>query len=136
MLTNNRLSRRGVLRVFGLASGGLVASGLLAACGSPAPQAAPAATTAPAAVVAPAATAAKPASGKTPKPRGILKIALNQEANTVDPHKSRDIAGTQIKSMIYSQLIKYGRDLKIQPDLAERYENTDPTTYVFTLRKG
>jgi peptide/nickel transport system substrate-binding protein len=151
MDTNRRLSRRGVLRVFGLASGGLVATGLLAACGSPAPQTSPPATTAPAAIApaarttAPATGAAAPTSapaaavaagGKTPKRGGILKIALNQEANTVDPHKSRDIAGTHIKGMIYSQLIKYGRDLQIQPDLAERHEMVDPTTYVFYLRKG
>ncbi|HEV7666054.1 MAG TPA: ABC transporter substrate-binding protein, partial [Chloroflexota bacterium] len=155
MDTDRRLSRRHVLRAFGFASGGLVITGLLAACGSPAPQAASAPTTAPATAptVAPVAaaptsapaSAAKPTaassaatapSGKTPKRGGVLKIALNQEANTVDPHKSRDIAGTHIKGMIYSQLVKYGRDLQIQPDLAERYDNPDPLTYVFTLRQG
>jgi ABC-type transport system substrate-binding protein len=157
MDTNRRLSRRGVLRAFGLASGGLVAGGLLAACGSAAPPAAPQATiapptvapaaptaapaaatsaSAPSATSAPAAAAGTAVSGKTPKRGGVLKIALNQEANTVDPHKSRDIAGTQIKSMVYSQLVKYGRDLQIQNDLAERYESPDPTTYVFALRKG
>jgi ABC-type transport system substrate-binding protein len=151
MLTNGGLSRRDILRAFGVASGGLVISGLLAACGSPTPPTAAPATTGPATAApttAAAVTAAAPASatavpaagaaagGKTPKRGGILKVALNQEANTVDPHKSRDIAGTQIKSMIYSQLIKYGRDLQIQPDLAERNENPDPTTYVFYLRKG
>lgn len=145
-----RLNRRGLLRAFGLASAGLVAGGLLTACGSPAPSAAPPATVAPttlapptsqpaatnAAAATPAATqpATQPTT-KSPKKGGVLKVALNQEANTVDPHKSRDIAGTHIKGMIYSQLIKYGRDLQIQPDLAERWENPDPTTYTFYLRK-
>ena len=123
----------------------------LTACGGPSPSAAPPARTAPATTAAATATvgsepAAKPppatiqptqqSAAGTPKKGGILKIALNQEANTIDPHKMRDIAGTQIKGMVYSQLMKYGRDLQIQPDLAERWENPDSTTYVFHLRNG
>jgi peptide/nickel transport system substrate-binding protein len=152
-----RLSRRDLLRAFGFASTGLVTTGLLAACGGAGTPVAPAPTTGPATVAAPTSAPAAPAaatgaaaapasaptaaaagatSTKTPKRGGILKIALNQEANTVDPHKSRDIAGTHIKGMVYSQLLKYGRDLQIQPDLAERYDNPDPTTFVFSLRKG
>jgi peptide/nickel transport system substrate-binding protein/glutathione transport system substrate-binding protein len=146
-----RLSRRDLLRAVGLTSTAFLATGLLTACGGAGTPAAPAATTAPATVAAPTAPAAgatRPAastpanaggaapSAKAPKRGGILKIALNQEANTVDPHKSRDIAGTHIKGMVYSQLMKYGRDLQIVPDLAERYDNPEPTTYVFYLRKG
>ena len=145
MQNTRRISRRYALRAFGIASTGLFAATLLSACGpgaapvAPAPTAAAAPTTAAAAVAAKPTAAATPAPAAatgTPKKGGIIKIALNQEANTIDPHKSRDIAGTQIKGMVYSQLIKYGRDLQIQPDLAERYENPDPTTYVFYLRKG
>jgi peptide/nickel transport system substrate-binding protein/glutathione transport system substrate-binding protein len=147
-MLRTRVGRRDLLRAIGLASGGLVATGLLAACGGAGTPAAPLATTAPAkpapppptAAPATAAAATTPAAqsapAKTPKRGGILKIALNQEANTVDPHKSRDIAGTHIKGMVYSQLMKYGRDLQIVPDLAERYENPDPTTYLFYLRKS
>ncbi len=156
MQTSSRFNRRELLRALGLGSVGLAAGGLLAACGNGAAQSAPAPTTAPATIAAPtsapaasaptpqsaAAAAPTPASSATqattkpPKKGGILKIALNQEANTVDPHKSRDIAGTQIKGMVYSQLLKYGRDLQVQPDVAERYDNPDPTTYVFHLRQG
>jgi peptide/nickel transport system substrate-binding protein len=133
MENTRRLSRRDLLRAFGLASTGLIATGLLAACGG---ATAPAALSTPAAPSTPASTGVAVAPAKAPKRGGILKIALNQEANTVDPHKSRDIAGTHIKGMVYSQLMKYGRDLQIMPDLAERYDNPDPTTYVFYLRKG
>jgi ABC-type transport system substrate-binding protein len=151
MQTSRRFSRRELLRAISLGSVGLAAGGLLAACGSGAAPSAPASTTAPATSTAATAAAPTPAAAadqatpatastqtltRTPKKGGILKIALNQEANTVDPHKSRDIAGTQIKGMVYSQLLKYGRDLQIQSDLAERYDNPDPTTYVFHLRQG
>ena len=153
---SGRLSRRGAL--LRLAGG---TAGLLAACSSSAPGAPtsapttaptvvsqPAATTAPAAPapttqLGPTAAAAAPtavtgvaASTRPPKKGGTLKIALNQEANTVDPHRSKDIAGTHIKGMLYSQLLKYGRDLQVQPDVAERYDNPDPTTWIFHLRQG
>jgi peptide/nickel transport system substrate-binding protein len=156
MQPTRRVNRRELLRALGLGCSGLVVGGLLAACGGAATPAVPAPTSAPptvgAATSAPAAPATTPAAAaavaSTPasaattaasrpvKKGGTLKIALNQEANTVDPHKSRDIAGTHIKGMVYSQLLKYGRDLQVQPDLAERYDNPDPTTYVFHLRQG
>jgi peptide/nickel transport system substrate-binding protein len=154
MQNTRRLNRRDLLRGFGIVSAGLVATGLLDACGSAAAPAATVATTGPATVAAPTrapaaastpVAASTPAAASTPvsasagaaiKRGGVLKVALNQEANTIDPHKSRDIAGTQIKSMVYSQLMKYGRDLQIVPDLALRYDNPDPTTYVFSLRQG
>lgn len=67
---------------------------------------------------------------------GTLQMALNQESATIDPHKSRDAAGTQIKGMIYSQLLKYYYGRELVPDLAESYEALDEVTYVFNLRRG
>ena len=63
-------------------------------------------------------------------------MGINQESATIDPHKSRDIAGTQIKGLVYSQLLKYYKGRQLVPDLAEKYETVDDTTYVFTLKKG
>ena len=115
--------------------------------------AAPAATTAPAVVSQPAtqpspvvtAAAAPPASQPTPAPAaankpikkgGVLKMGINQESATIDPHKSRDIAGTQIKGLVYSQLLKYYKGRQLVPDLAEKYDIVDDVTYVFTIKKG
>ena len=85
-----------------------------AAPAAPQPTAKPVVT---AAAAAPAGAAApKPApaaAGKEPKRGGTLKLGINQESATIDPHKSKDIAGTQIKGLVYSQLLKYyhGRQL-------------------------
>jgi glutathione transport system substrate-binding protein len=160
------VTRRRFLKVAGLLSGTAIATSLLAACGaqptppagSGASEAKPAATTAPAvqATAAPPPPTAKPvvtaaaaapagaapptavpaAAGKAPKRGGILKMGINQESATIDPHKSKDIAGTQIKGLVYSQLLKYYHGRQIVPDLAEKYEVVNDTTYVFTLRKG
>ena len=121
---------------------------------SAAPKTAPAApTTAPAApaglptakpavvatsaAVAPPAAATQPAAvAKEPKRGGTLKLGINQESATIDPHKSKDVAGTQIKGLVYSQLLKYYHGRQLVPDLAEKYEVVNDTTYAFTLRKG
>jgi peptide/nickel transport system substrate-binding protein len=76
------------------------------------------------------------ASRQEVKPGGTLTMGLNQESLTIDPHISRDGAGTQIKTLIYSQLIKYYYGKEIVPDLAESYEEVDEVTYVFKLRPG
>lgn len=75
-------------------------------------------------------------SAQEVQPGGTLTVGLNQESVTIDPHLSRDAAGSQIKGLIYSQLIKYYYDREIVPDLAESYEAVDDLTYVFTLRQG
>ena len=59
-------------------------------------------------------------------------MGINQESATIDPHKSKDIAGTQIKGLVYSQLLKYYHGRQLVPDLAEKYETVNDTTYVFT----
>ncbi len=92
-----------------------------------------AAANSPSGAATPAAAAA--AANKPAKKGGILKMAINQESATIDPHKSKDIAGTQIKGMVYSQLLKYYKGRQLVPDLAEKYETVDDTTYVFTLKK-
>lgn len=139
----NRISRRKVLQVTGLTTGAAVGGWLLVGCGggSVAPTATPGSATqaAPAGNATAArgsASAATGVAGRTPKRGGTLKMGLNQEAATIDPHKSRDIAGTQIKGLIYSQLLKYGKGNQLAPDLAEKYEAVDDKTYVFHLRKG
>jgi peptide/nickel transport system substrate-binding protein len=146
----------GLLTACGAQSAAPASSGATAPTSAPAAPAAAATTaptTAPAVVAKPAtqpspvvtaaaappagaATPAPAASGKTPKKGGSLKMGINQESATIDPHKSRDIAGTQIKGLVYSQLLKYYKGRQLVPDLAEKYDVIDDTTYVFTLKKG
>jgi peptide/nickel transport system substrate-binding protein len=113
-----------------------------------APAAAPAATTAPAAPAAakpteaPAAAkpteAAKPAAAAgTPKKGGVLIIGATDEAASLDPHFQNALARQQRTQNIYSYLVQADKDLRIQPDLAEKWElSPDGKTYTFTLRKG
>ena len=125
-----------------------------------APSPAAAATTAPAAPAAPAAAqaarrapkpteapaaaarpteAAKPgrAAAGTPKQGGVLIVGATDEAASLDPHWQNALARQQRTQNIYSYLVQTDKDLRIQPDLAEKWEiSPDGKTYTFTLRKG
>ena len=60
-----------------------------------------------------------------------------------DPHLSINVRTQSTLSFVYSKLVRHkvGADVRpgtfiVEPDLAERWEELDDTTYVFHLRKG
>jgi peptide/nickel transport system substrate-binding protein len=150
-----RISRRAYLRRSVALASGLVAAGLLQACASPAPASpttAPAAqppaapTSAPAQAAAPTSAAAaaptsapavaKPAAGGA-KRGGSLKVALNQEPTAgLDPQLSSPMVSQHHFEHVYEQLLVTQPDGSITNGLAESWQQTDPRTYVFKLRKG
>lgn len=114
---------------------------VLSACASPqlpaTPPAQPAATSAPAqpaATQAPAqpTTAAQPAT----KTGGTLRVGLDVDAGTGDPRLARDTSAFRLKELIFSGLVYIKPDYTPAPQLAERWENPDPKTWIFYLRKG
>lgn len=93
--------------------------------------------------------AASPAGGPSdaaagPRHGGVLRIAGTAEPPHLDPFDTPS-AGfhTQGPGTVYSRLLRYEHRPGLPslaytpgPDLAERWEQTDPTTYVFHLRTG
>ena len=83
------------------------------------------------------------ADAQTPKRGGVFRIA-EREAPSLDPHLSISFLTHSYVSLVYSQLVrfpngpeqKHPADFSIVPDLAEKWEYKNPTTLVFTLRKG
>ncbi len=128
-----RISRRAYLRRSVALASGLVAAGLAPAAKPPA--AAP--TTAPAAAAPTTAPAvAQPAAGGA-KRGGSLKLALNQEPTAgLDPQLSSPMVSQHHFEQVYEQLLVTQPDGSITNGLAESWEQTDPRTYVFKLRKG
>ncbi len=119
--------RRKVLWGFGAL---LLFSALLAGCGAGAPRAdTPTAGTAPV------------AEGQ-PQYGGTFYLTTVTAPNSLHPHADPTLGNFITNAPIYETLLKYDwsgdyRDqYKILPWLAERWERTDPTTYVFHLRKG
>lgn len=65
-----------------------------------------------------------------------LVIAIESNPTNLDPRLAADAASVRIIQLIYNGLMKWDENFKLMPDLAERVENPDPITYIFTLKPG
>ncbi len=77
-----------------------------------------------------------------PKRGGILR-GRGRDPVHFDPHLTINVRTQSTLSFVYSKLVRHkvGADVRpgtfiVEPDLAERWEELDDTTYVFHLRKG
>jgi peptide/nickel transport system substrate-binding protein len=77
-----------------------------------------------------------------PKRGGILRVRGRDPVH-FDPHLTRNARTHTALSFVYSKLLRHkvGADVRpgtfiIEPDLAERWEVPDDTTYIFHLRQG
>src|SRR5438477_11643258 len=100
---------------------------LLVACAPPPPAAAPPRPEAPAANPAEKAAAQAPAPRGTAKSGGILRIGAEIDVQELDPHTTRVGWDIAIMQHVYSGLVRAGEDSLPRPDLATRWELTDPT---------
>jgi ABC-type transport system substrate-binding protein len=81
-------------------------------------------------------------AAETPKRGGILRVRGRDPVH-FDPHLTRDARTHSVLSFLSSRLLRYkvGGDVRpgtfiVEPDLAERWEEPDDTTYMFYLRRG
>ena len=81
-------------------------------------------------------------AAEPPKRGGILRVRGRDPVH-FDPHLTRDARTHSALSFLCSRLLRYkvGGDVRpgtfiVEPDLAERWEEPDDTTYVFYLRRG
>src|SRR2546427_6701686 len=77
-----------------------------------------------------------------PRRGGILRVRGRDPVH-FDPHLTRDGRTHTVLSFVYSKLLRHkvGGDVQpgtfsVEPDLAERWEAVDDTTYIFYLRQG
>ncbi len=84
-----------------------------------------------------------PAGGPAPTPKrgGTLNATFSSDPAHLDPH--RGTTAQNFIPLVYNGLVRFktGTDVRvdeyiIEPDLAERWEQPDPTTYIFHLRRG
>ncbi len=117
----------------------LAAAASAAVACAPTPAAPAPAAPALGAPVAPAAPAAAPA----PQRGGILAYASTTQVNSLHPFKLRGAVERRAGGPVYDSLLAYKYEngsfevnYDVEPWLAERWEQPNPTTYVFSLRKG
>lgn len=70
------------------------------------------------------------AQGKT------LKMALDADPESMDPHVQLSGGMLQYTHMCFDPLIRWTKDMKFEPRLASKWERIDPLTVRFYLREG
>ena len=85
---------------------------------------------------------AGPAGGATPAATRVVTAAgeltlLGDDPPTLDPALAGDTTSAGYIVEIFSGLVTINRELKVVPDIAERWDiSDDGKTYTFYLRKG
>ncbi len=70
------------------------------------------------------------------RPKGQVIFRLNADPTTLDPAYIVDVAGGAIAAKLFNGLVRLDADLRLVPDIAERWEVLDNArTYVFHLRE-
>jgi len=67
---------------------------------------------------------------------GVIKVCQEGEPTMLDPHKSTFFVDWWIENHIYEGLLRLSPYLEIEPALAWYWEQPDPTTIIFYLRKN
>src|SRR6267143_1332003 len=65
-----------------------------------------------------------------------FRWASQGDPQTIDPHSQNELLTNSINGQIYETLVNRGKKLEIVPVLATEWQQVDPLTWRFTLRKG
>lgn len=65
-----------------------------------------------------------------------FKFANQGDMATADPQGLFETTTLMMQGYVYEGPVRIGKDLGIEPARAESWKQTDPKTWVFSLRKG
>lgn len=65
-----------------------------------------------------------------------LRWASQGDYLTADPHAQNELLTNSINGQVYEALLMRGKNLELKPQLAVKWEQINPTTWRFHLRKG
>src|SRR6476469_1367958 len=65
-----------------------------------------------------------------------FRWASQGDPQTIDPHSQNELLTNSINGQVYETLVNRGKKLEIVPVLASEWQQVDPLTWRFTLRKG
>ncbi len=71
---------------------------------------------------------------QTPRDPGTLVFLIESSPTNLDPRIGNDAQSARINQMVFNSLLRRDRNLELKPDLAESWESSDPSTYIFHLR--
>lgn len=70
-------------------------------------------------------------SSRQATPEQVLTIGLETSPLSLDPRLALDAASSRVIQLVFNGLVKKDRSAQILPDLAERWDTPDQTTYIF-----
>ncbi|HET9275779.1 MAG TPA: hypothetical protein VFN96_06905, partial [Gemmatimonadales bacterium] len=76
------------------------------------------------------------AQAQRPKPGGTMRIALDENIDTLDPHNTTFITACAVHNNIYNGLLKItydGKTVDFKPQLAREWEVQGDRVHVFRL---
>ncbi|MGF9798580.1 ABC transporter substrate-binding protein [Brevibacillus agri] len=73
--------------------------------------------------------------GGQAKNGGEITFALPADIVSLDPAFAYDFTTNPVVNQITEGLLKFDENSKLAPNLAEKWENPDPTTYIYHIRK-
>lgn len=76
------------------------------------------------------------AGAQTPDPAGVIRVGHGETVRSMDPQTHTSITDWEVHFSIWDPLVYLDEKGTLIPALAVRWENPDPTTYVFHLRRG
>jgi peptide/nickel transport system substrate-binding protein len=65
-----------------------------------------------------------------------FRWANDGDANSMDPYARQETFLLLMDMSFYEPLLRWNREMKLEPALATEWKQTDPTTWRFTLRQG
>jgi len=66
-----------------------------------------------------------------------MKVALTADVGSMDPYKDNSVVGLEVQGHLFDALLDFrGPRVTPVPLVARRWQNVDPTTWRFFLRKG
>jgi peptide/nickel transport system substrate-binding protein len=72
---------------------------------------------------------------RPPDPNTVVMLIESSPTN-LDPRVGTDGQSERIYELIFDDLLRHDEHFNVKPGLAEKWENPDPLTYVFHLRRG
>src|SRR6185503_14153331 len=71
----------------------------------------------------------------TPDPN-VIVVGVTSGPNNLDPRIGTDDVSAKTAQLVFNNLMTLDERLRVVPDLAERLDHPDPTTYVALLKRG
>jgi peptide/nickel transport system substrate-binding protein len=72
---------------------------------------------------------------RPPDPNTVVMLIESSPTN-LDPRVGTDGQSERIYELLFDALLRHDEHFNVKPGLAEKWENPDPLTYIFHLRRG